>query len=322
MQFKHLFPRLADIINPVTLEIFPIPPAHCDNQENTISHDGQHNTKPHSDDRLRGHSHNDDQHKSQSHHNGQRNLYSQRDDRHHTPALRDDQQSTLSHQSHRFNPQSQRKPEHILNPEALSDALDYVIAHKLHPDSFLLGYSMGGRLALNMAVRHPQRAGGLILESTTAGIPNEAEREKRRKADANRAEKIIENFPRFLEEWESQEIFGASGPGQKLAPARETSRLKTLGSIQNAQDPDIMAQWLKGFGTGSMPSFWEDLNAITSPVLLITGALDHKFCDIAAKMCPRFPDARHETVPDAAHRVHIDAPDAYLSHIRSFIQSV
>ena len=217
--------------------------------------------------------------------------------------------------------------------ETLVEALQSVISGFLRPEPFLLGYSMGGRLSLSWAVRHAGQLSGLILESSTPGIKEPGERENRRQTDAARALEIRSNFTAFLERWESNPLFQRSpcrdnpvSDSTPVPPDHERSRpgaispLAFLRKIQHQTNPETAAQWLNGFGTGTMPPLWSELYQVTCPVLLITGSADTKFCNIATQMSGSLPRSRHETVSGAAHRVHIDQPDAYLSLILSFIQ--
>ncbi|MFO8030620.1 MAG: alpha/beta fold hydrolase [Cyclonatronaceae bacterium] len=202
---------------------------------------------------------------------------------------------------------------------------------------WILGYSMGGRLALSWAVRYPDSASGLILESTTAGIADPESRALRREADDARAQRIRHDFSGFLEEWEKKPLFrapnasdgtgvtGKSGTKGKTDAASEIHRNKhcephtRLAAIQRSKDPEVMARWLSDFGTGSMPPLWDELHHLQKPVLLITGESDPKFCDLAERMARLLPNAHHETIPNAAHRVHVDNPAGYLFSVIRYL---
>lgn len=210
--------------------------------------------------------------------------------------------------------------EEIHNQEAvktLVSVLDQVVSSQLQPGPIVLGYSMGGRLALSWATNYPGHVTGLILESTTAGIAGAAEREKRRVDDAARAARIRSNFIAFLDEWEQNPLFRGSEKG----PVDPDPALKSqIQEIQRNQSPEQLSRWLQVFGTGKMPPVWDRLNRIASPVLLITGEEDTKFTSLAKRMNSMLPESKLIIVPGAAHRVHIDAPDAYLSYLLEFIR--
>ena len=220
--------------------------------------------------------------------------------------------------------------------EGLQKALDRISSGTPTPP-WLLGYSMGGRLALSWAVRYPDSASGLILESTTAGIADPEQRALRRNADDARAQHIRRNFSEFLEEWDKNPLFRVPNASEKTGAAAKSGatgkadtateihcswhgeRHARLAAIQRSQDPEVMARWIADFGTGSMPPLWDELHQLRKPVLVITGASDPKFCDLADRMVELLPYARHEIIPKAAHRVHVDNPVGYLSCLMSFL---
>ncbi len=182
------------------------------------------------------------------------------------------------------------------------------------PDPFpLLGYSMGGRLALAYAVRHPERVSGLILESASPGLEEEASRTARRASDEELALRLEAwGMEAFVEHWESLPIFSS----QRVlpAPVRETLRAR-----RRRNDPRSLATALRGLGTGALPSYWDSLDALNVPALLIVGELDSKFHEIAVRMAERLPRARMSTVPAAGHAVHLERPDAWLDAVLGFV---
>ncbi len=201
--------------------------------------------------------------------------------------------------------------------DILVDGLHHVVSSALRPAPVFLGYSMGGRLALSWATRYPEHAAGLVLESTTAGIIDAEERKKRLREDADRAKRIRSDYMAFLDEWEQNPLFQKNVGNAYL---RKTIPELQLEEIQRNQDPEQASLWLEQFGTGAMPPVWDRLKALKYPVHLITGEKDPKFCTIAGHMSDHLQDSKHVVIPGAAHRVHIDAPDAYLSYLLEFIR--
>jgi len=210
--------------------------------------------------------------------------------------------------------------------EILVSVLQEAIRRRLNPHPIVLGYSMGGRLALSWATKHPDATAGLILESSTAGIRDPGEREKRRRDDEQKAALIREDYRSFLESWETNPLFKVTGTGRNKTNSgyemNSESAIKQLKQIQTRHDPETMARWLTGFGSGSMSPVWDQLTNLACPVLIITGASDTKFCEIAGELESRIRNSFHITIPDAAHRVHIDTPEQYLSHVCSFVKSI
>lgn len=166
----------------------------------------------------------------------------------------------------------------------------------------LLGYSMGGRVALHLAHKYPQRVNTLILESASPGIADASERAARIASDQALAERIErEDIPAFVAYWEQLPLFAT----QSRLPQATRDALRAQ-RLQN--NPRGLANTLRGLGTGAQESLWEHLPQIHTRTLLITGALDVKFTDIARRMSGLMPNARHIGVADAGHAVHLERP--------------
>lgn len=169
----------------------------------------------------------------------------------------------------------------------------------------LLGYSMGGRLALYIAVTYPHLINKLILESASPGLATAAERAARIQSDEALAARIEEDgIPAFVDYWERIPLFAS----QAQLPAAPRQRLHDQ-RLQNR--PYGLANSLRGMGTGAQPSLWDQLPSLTVPTLLITGDDDTKFCAIAQQMATLLPNARHETIADAGHTIHLEQPAVY-----------
>lgn len=163
------------------------------------------------------------------------------------------------------------------------------------------GYSMGGRMALHVALAHPEQVEGLVLISTTPGIENPEEREARRAADhALAARAQTEGTETFLDWWLAQPLFGALSPERAGREARLANK------------PDGLASSLRLAGTGSQEPLWgrlAELRARSLPVLLIAGDLDHKYRDQAARMASAIgPSASILIVQGAGHACHLEYP--------------
>ncbi|HKJ45518.1 MAG TPA: 2-succinyl-6-hydroxy-2,4-cyclohexadiene-1-carboxylate synthase [Balneolales bacterium] len=180
------------------------------------------------------------------------------------------------------------------------------------PPFFMHGYSMGGRLAIQFAVNYSDFLSGLILESTTFGIDDEEDIKSRLAEDKRRAESIEQNYRQFVEDWNNAPLF-------KNKSEDSSERNQSLKKIQKNQKPHGLANSLRGFGTASMPSVKNQLQKIKCPVLLLSGAEDAKFSRIGKEMLEHINHSTHYIIGNSNHRVHIDNPDSYLQHIKTFI---
>ena len=159
-----------------------------------------------------------------------------------------------------------------------------VLFETLALDKFtLVGYSMGGRAALGYTLNYPQRVTSLILESASPGLLTEEERTKRREWDRILANRILkEGVKPFVDFWENIPLFDS----QKMLTKEKQLVIRNERLRQNAIG---LANSLLGMGTGSQPSYWNDLKKINCPVLLITGEFDKKFVNIAREMKNNIP---------------------------------
>lgn len=186
-----------------------------------------------------------------------------------------------------------------------SDPIDFAacVASVLErsPQRFVLcGYSMGGRIALHVALSAPQRVARLVLLAGGPGIEDAAARAERRAADRALADEI-EGGPikRFVERWCAQPMF-ASDPPQVDALARADYR---------RNDPPQLATVLRGLGQGEMIPLWDRLTELTMPVTVLAGDRDIKFQAIAKQMMASLPSGRTVVIP-GGHRLPLESPAA------------
>jgi len=140
-----------------------------------------------------------------------------------------------------------------------------------------VGYSLGGRVALGVAVLYPELVSELVMISASPGIENIDERQKRRRADWELADDIVSatNWERFIDDWYAQPLFGA------LAQQSFYEELKRERLVINRV---AQAQLLRVFGVGGQPSFWGDLSSLSAQLKVVTGEEDQKYKEIAIKM--------------------------------------
>lgn len=177
----------------------------------------------------------------------------------------------------------------------------------------LVGYSLGGRLALAYAARNPGGVRRLVLESSSPGLETEEERAERRTTDEALAHSLeADGLEAFVEHWEALELFES----QRALPdaVRSAHRARRL-----LNHPGSLAASLRGLGTGVLPSCWGSLPKLGVPVLILVGALDRKFAAIGARMAGLLPDARLVEIPGAGHAVHLERPEAWLGAVTGFL---
>lgn len=175
----------------------------------------------------------------------------------------------------------------------------------------LVGYSMGGRLALFLALTTPERWQRVVLESTSPGLKTAAARAARRAIDAKRAEAIQTNFPAFLEQWYHQPLFRSL--------AQHAGLREQMVARRYVNDPIELGHSLAGMGTGQQPSLWEHMPNLAVPTCAIVGALDPKYVTITEEMAACSPNLHATIVPQAGHNVHAERPDAYLMALSDFL---
>ena len=165
----------------------------------------------------------------------------------------------------------------------------------------LVGYSMGGRIALALALARPQRVERLVLVSASPGLADPGEREARRRADEAFAGEIERStLVTFARRWGAQPLFAGQPP--EVARRAHEDRLRNT--------PAGLAGALRGLGTGVMEPQWNQLAKLEMPVDLIVGERDEQFRAINVRMAEALPDARLHVIAGAGHAVHLESPNA------------
>jgi 2-succinyl-6-hydroxy-2,4-cyclohexadiene-1-carboxylate synthase len=178
----------------------------------------------------------------------------------------------------------------------------------------LAGYSMGGRAALNFAVKYPERVKGLILESASPGIKSKEERKKRIKKDAELTQFISRcTIEEFVDYWMNQDLFATQLRFSKFK--REEIRKQKLKNSKTG-----LVNCLNYFGTGAMLPLYDQLPNITCKTLLITGGLDSKFTQLNSWMLKNFPSAKHIIINTAGHNTHLEEPSKFIQAVNQFLE--
>lgn len=174
----------------------------------------------------------------------------------------------------------------------------------------LVGYSMGGRLALYLALNYPDRFLKVVIESGSPGLKTAQERLARIERDRTLATQIETDFNQFLINWYSQPLF------QSIKTHPNFNQMLEERSRNN---PIEVARSLIEMGTGTQPSLWEKLRKHQNPLLLMVGECDQKFVALNQEMVALCKTAELSIVPDAGHNIHFEKPDVFVDRIKDFL---
>lgn len=180
--------------------------------------------------------------------------------------------------------------------QAIIELLNILQIHQC----YLLGYSMGGRVALYLTIYFPSYFKRVILESTSPGLATKAERDRRIRNDVKLAEKLeSEDYSLFLEQWYSNPLFDSflKHPNYHQAIAKKLNN-----------NPHKLAQSLRQMGTGIQPSLWHQLSVNKIQLLLVVGELDQKFITINQKIASLSSQSQLKIVNSCGHNVHFEQP--------------
>ncbi|MBD2178030.1 2-succinyl-6-hydroxy-2,4-cyclohexadiene-1-carboxylate synthase [Pseudanabaena sp. FACHB-1998] len=178
----------------------------------------------------------------------------------------------------------------------------------------LVGYSMGGRLALYLTIHFPNYFHRVVLESASAGLTTAQARSDRLAQDhqlATRLENFTDcEFRDFLESWYQQVIF---------ANLRSHPNFPQMLAHRLNNSPRLLAKSLRNFSTGTQPSLWEELAQNQIPLLLIAGELDHKFVQLNQQVAKLCQSAKLEIMPNCGHNTHFENSDLFIQKVLNFL---
>ncbi|WP_110114226.1 2-succinyl-6-hydroxy-2,4-cyclohexadiene-1-carboxylate synthase [Bacillus sp. CGMCC 1.16541] len=204
---------------------------------------------------------------------------------------------------------------HLYTMESMCEVITCILRQLNVSKAHVLGYSMGGRLALSFATFYPQFVQSLILESASPGLETEIEREHRRQSDEALAQEIeLKGIESFVNQWENIPLFAS----QKKLPANTQQHIRQERLQQTERG---LANSLRGMGTGVQKSLWNELQAVDAPVLLLAGDEDQKFCQIAMKMEKLLPKSTKKIISRAGHAIHVEQPQIFGTIVNEFIST-
>jgi 2-succinyl-6-hydroxy-2,4-cyclohexadiene-1-carboxylate synthase len=190
------------------------------------------------------------------------------------------------------------------------DALAMELSRSEAPEPcFLVGYSMGGRIALSLLLRHPKLFEKAIIVSASPGLRTEEERRSRRESDEGIARKIERNFEGFITAWYEQPLF---------ASLKNHPIFKEIESERKINNPENLALALRLLGTGRQPSAWDELQKNRVPIQFFAGEKDLKFVEIGRQMVNLCTESTLEIFPGCGHTLHLENRELFLDRLTQF----
>jgi 2-succinyl-6-hydroxy-2,4-cyclohexadiene-1-carboxylate synthase len=188
------------------------------------------------------------------------------------------------------------------------------IVHHLHIERFgLIGYSLGGRVALHFALAAWEQMWGIVIESASPGIEEISARKARVESDEALAQSIAaDGLETFADRWQGQTLFASQS---QLPPAvLEEQRRQRLENSAIG-----LGNSLRGMGAGAQEYLLPRLHSIHAPTLFLAGALDERYAAAAPVMASAVPGAEYAIIDGAGHTTHLEQHDAWASHVVPFL---
>jgi 2-succinyl-6-hydroxy-2,4-cyclohexadiene-1-carboxylate synthase len=208
--------------------------------------------------------------------------------------------------------ETRTKPGAPCTMDACTADLEALWDHLGIERSHLVGYSMGGRLALHVAARRPQRILSLLTIGAHAGLEEEA-RDGRRRGDEALAQRIeTEGLEAFVNYWSSLPLFAG-------LERRGPSFIAQIRAERMSNHVTGLTDSLRGMGAGAMEPVWDELTTVRFRCTFVAGQLDHGYVASARRLAATVPDGRVEVVLHAGHAVHQERPEAFARVLTSHL---
>jgi 2-succinyl-6-hydroxy-2,4-cyclohexadiene-1-carboxylate synthase len=210
--------------------------------------------------------------------------------------------------------ETRTRPGAPCSMDACTADLEMLWGHLGVARTHLVGYSMGGRLALHVAARRPDRILSLLTVGAHAGLEQEA-RGGRRQGDEALAERIEKDgLEAFVNYWTNLPLFAGL---ERRGPAF----VAQIRAARMANHVAGLACSLRGMGAGAMEPVWDDLARVTFPSTFVAGQLDHGYASSARRLASTVLHGRVEVVPRAGHTVHQERPEAFARLLEDHLVS-
>ena len=196
------------------------------------------------------------------------------------------------------------------NLDAVSQQLSSLLEQLNATPTAIVGYSMGGRVALNFAVNHPEKVRSLTLIGASPGIESDSDRLDRKDADNKLAASISDlGVKAFIESWVDMPMW------ESLRNKLTATQWQESIAERQTNHPLGLANSLRASGTGNMNPLHEALRTLKVPTLLLVGDKDQKFLQITHDMSTALPNASIQVIADSGHATHLEQPDATATAI-------
>lgn len=193
--------------------------------------------------------------------------------------------------------------------EQTADALAELLQESGSSPNYLVGYSMGGRLALALLLRHQELFTKAVIVSASPGLRTTKEQIERQEHDEKISRKIEHNFEGFIKAWYDQPLF---------ASLKQHPVFKEVESERKINDPRNLALALRVLGTGRQHSQWESIQHNNVPVRFFTGEKDERYVEIGRQMVKLCAGSDLEIFPHCGHTLQLENKELFLDRLRFF----
>ena len=193
--------------------------------------------------------------------------------------------------------------------EQTVDALAELLQDSASPQNYLVGYSMGGRLALALLLRYQELFTKAVIISASPGLRTKQEQIERQEHDEKIARKIERNFEGFIKAWYDQPLFST---------LKQHPVFSEVESERKINDPRNLALALRLLGTGRQHSQWEALQHNSVPVRFFAGEKDERYVEIGRQMVKLCPGSDLEIFPHCGHTLQLENKELFLDRLRFF----
>lgn len=176
----------------------------------------------------------------------------------------------------------------------------------------IAGYSMGGRIALALAIRRPELVRSLAIIASSPGIPDETMRNKRLQHDRELAAMLEHDFEAFLRFWYNQPLF---------ATLANSPDFPEILEARKKNNPHAIAASLRCLTPGLQPSLWQELGNLACPVLFMAGEKDTKYVEIGRQLVNLSPHAALEIIPDCGHALQLENTTLAADRLQHFFNT-